>query len=139
MALVALIPGGHHAARPVFLSQCLSAGMGVYPGHHRPAEPAVRAHHEPEAGFFSRTSTGEFVARIMNHTASLQAIISNATTVIVEEPVTLISLLAFVLWKETRLTLLALVVMPVCMVPIVVYGRKVRRSHPRAANPLPPS
>jgi subfamily B ATP-binding cassette protein MsbA len=80
------------------------------------------------AGFFSRTSTGELMARIMSDTGTLQAIISNATTVIVKDPVTLISLLAFVLWKETRLTLLALVVMPVCMVPIVVYGRKVRRS-----------
>jgi subfamily B ATP-binding cassette protein MsbA len=80
------------------------------------------------AGFFSRTSTGELMARIMSDTGTLQGIISNATTVVVKDPVTLVSLLAFVLWKETRLTLLALVVMPVCMVPIVVYGRKVRRS-----------
>ena len=32
------------------------------------------------------------------------------------------------MWKETRLTLISLVIMPVCMVPIVIYGRKVRRS-----------
>jgi ATP-binding cassette, subfamily B, bacterial MsbA len=81
-----------------------------------------------EAGFFSRTSTGELMARIMSDTGTLQGIISNATTVIVKDPVTLISLLCYVLVKETKLTLISLVVMPVCMVPIVIYGRKVRRS-----------
>lgn len=80
------------------------------------------------AGFFSRTSTGELMARIMSDTGTLQGIISNATTVIVKDPVTLVSLLAYVMWRETRLTLISLVVMPICMVPIVVYGRKVRRS-----------
>jgi ATP-binding cassette, subfamily B, bacterial MsbA len=80
------------------------------------------------AGFFSRTSTGELMARIMTDTGTLQGIISNATTVIIKDPVTLVSLLSWVLWKETKLTLLSLVVMPICMLPIIVYGRKVRRS-----------
>ena len=57
-----------------------------------------------------------------------QGIISNATTVVVKDPVTLVSLLTYVMWKETRLTLISLVIMPVCILPIVFYGRKVRRS-----------
>ena len=80
------------------------------------------------AGFFSRTSTGELMTRVMSDTSTLQGIISNATTVVVKDPVTLVSLLTYVMWKETRLTLISLVIMPVCMVPIVIYGRKVRRS-----------
>ncbi|MEI8042262.1 MAG: ABC transporter transmembrane domain-containing protein [Verrucomicrobiota bacterium] len=80
------------------------------------------------AGFFSRTSTGELMTRVMSDTGTLQGIISNATTVVVKDPVTLLSLLTYVMWKETRLTLISLVIMPVCMVPIVIYGRKVRRS-----------
>ena len=80
------------------------------------------------AGFFNRTSTGELMARVMSDTGTLQGIISNATTVIVKDPVTLVSLLAYLTWNYTKLTLISLVVMPICMVPIVVYGRKVRRS-----------
>jgi len=80
------------------------------------------------AGFFTRTSTGELMARLMSDTGTLQGIISNATTVMVKDPVTLVSLLGYLMWNYTKLTLISLVVMPVCMIPIVVYGRKVRRS-----------
>ena len=80
------------------------------------------------AGFFAGTSTGQLMARIMSDTGTLQGIISNATTVIVKDPVTLVSLLAYLMWRYTTLTLISLIVMPVCMVPIVIYGRKVRLS-----------
>ncbi len=82
------------------------------------------------AGFFSRTGTGELMSRTMADTATLQNIISNATSVIVKDPVTLVGLLAFLLWRteQRRLTLIALVVLPVCLVPILIYNRKVRRS-----------
>ena len=80
------------------------------------------------AAFFSRTSTGELMARIMSDTGTLQNIISNATTVMVKDPVTLVSMLGYLMWQQPKLTLISLVVMPVCMVPIVIYGQKVRRS-----------
>ncbi len=80
------------------------------------------------AAFFSRTSTGELMARVNADTATLQNIISNGTTVMVKDPVTLISMLAYLLWQQPKLTLISLIVMPVCMVPIVIYGQKVRRS-----------
>jgi ATP-binding cassette, subfamily B, bacterial MsbA len=128
MALVALIPGvimlrGLFSYLNVYLLQWVSI-RSITDLRNRLFEHIMNL----EAGFFSRTSTGELMARIMNDTGTLQGIISNATTVIVKDPVTLVSLLCYVLVKETKLTLLSLVVMPVCMVPIVVYGKKVRRS-----------
>ncbi len=78
--------------------------------------------------FFSRTSSGELMSRMMSDTQSLQNVLSNATAVIVKDPVTLASLLAYVLWQQPKLTLLSLAVLPVCMVPIVIYSRKVRRA-----------
>lgn len=80
------------------------------------------------ASFYSRTSSSELMSRIMNDTGTLQMVISNLTAVIVKDPVTLISLLAFVLYKQPTLTLISLVVLPVCLAPIVIYSRKVRRS-----------
>jgi ATP-binding cassette, subfamily B, bacterial MsbA len=128
IALVALIPGvimlrGLFSYLNVYLLQWVSI-RAITDLRNRLFEHIMNL----SAGFFSRTSTGELMARIMSDTGTLQGIISNATTVIVKDPVTLVSLLTYVLWKETRLTLLSLVVLPLCMIPIVIYGRKVRRS-----------
>ena len=80
------------------------------------------------AGFFSRMRTGELMSRTLSDTATLQNIISNATSVIVKDPVTLVSLLAYLLWQQPKITLISMVVMPLCMVPVMIYNRKVRHS-----------
>jgi subfamily B ATP-binding cassette protein MsbA len=82
------------------------------------------------AGFFTQTNTGELISRINNDANSLMGIISNATTVVVKDPTTLISTLVYLLWDPARrdLTLISLVVMPLCVIPIAIYGKKVRRS-----------
>lgn len=80
------------------------------------------------AGFFSRTNTGELMSRISNDTAMLQKTISNATATIVKDPATLLGLVVYLLWKEPKLTAISMVVMPLCVIPILIYGRKARRS-----------
>jgi subfamily B ATP-binding cassette protein MsbA len=80
------------------------------------------------ASFFSRASSGELISRTLSDTSALQGIISNATAVMVKDPVTIAALLASLLWRQPRLTLISMVVLPLCVVPIVIYGRKVRRS-----------
>jgi subfamily B ATP-binding cassette protein MsbA len=82
------------------------------------------------AGFFSQNRSGELISRIMSDTGALQNIFSNATSVIVRDPVTLVSVLALLLWRpETRsMTIISLVVLPVCIIPLSVFSRKVRRS-----------
>lgn len=82
------------------------------------------------AGFFTRNSTGHLMARIMSDTAALQGVLSSATGVIVKDPVTLIGLLGGLLWfpPSRKLTLISMVVLPVCMLPLAIYTRKVRRS-----------
>jgi len=82
------------------------------------------------AGFFSANRSGELISRIVSDTFALQNILSGATSVIVRDPVTLIGILCVLLCKpETRkLTLLSMIVLPVCTIPLAVYNRKVRRS-----------
>jgi subfamily B ATP-binding cassette protein MsbA len=46
----------------------------------------------------------------------------------VKDPVTLISLLAYLLWQQPKITFISLVIVPVCVVPVTIYNRKVRRS-----------
>lgn len=80
------------------------------------------------SGFFAKTNTGELMSRTMSDTATLQNIISNSTAVIIKDPATLIGLIALLLWKAPGLTGLSIIVMPLCVIPIVIYGRKGRRS-----------
>jgi len=82
------------------------------------------------AGFFTQTNTGELISRIMNDANTLMGIISNATTVIVKDPVTLITTLVWLFSdpNQRQLTLISMVVLPLCIIPIAVFGRKVRRS-----------
>jgi len=79
------------------------------------------------AGFYNENSSGQLVSRVMNDTAALQNILSNATTVIVRDPVTLISVLIFLFCEEWKLTLISMIVLPICVIPIAIFSRKVRR------------
>jgi subfamily B ATP-binding cassette protein MsbA len=80
------------------------------------------------AGFFTKNPTGELISRIVNDTGALQNILSGATSVIIRDPVTLVSLLAMLLCTQWQITLISMILLPVCMIPISIYSRKVRRS-----------
>ncbi|MFM2295711.1 MAG: hypothetical protein RLZZ350_2124 [Verrucomicrobiota bacterium] len=80
------------------------------------------------ASFFNTTSSGELVSRISNDTGTLQNVLGSTTAVIVKDPATIIGTLVYLLWKQPRLTLISLLVLPVCAIPITIYSRKVRRA-----------
>ena len=80
------------------------------------------------AGFYSKSASGEMVSRVMNDTQQLQTIVTNVTSVIVRDPVSLIGIVALLITQQPRLTLLSIIVMPACILPIAIYSRKIRRS-----------
>jgi subfamily B ATP-binding cassette protein MsbA len=80
------------------------------------------------AGFYTKNATGELVSRVMNDTQQLQTIVTNVTSVIVRDPVSLIGVLLFLVSQQPRLTLLSVIVLPACVLPIAIYSRKIRRS-----------
>jgi subfamily B ATP-binding cassette protein MsbA len=79
-------------------------------------------------GFFNRASTGDLIARITNDTQVLYGIVGSSFSSAVKDPITIFCLLGYQLMTNTTLTLISIVVFPVCIVPIVIYGRKVRKS-----------
>ncbi len=86
------------------------------------------------AGFFSVNRSGELISRIVNDTYALQGIISGATSVIVRDPVILIGILGYLLWRQPMMTLISLAVLPVCMVPLIIFNRKIRRASREMQN-----
>ena len=78
--------------------------------------------------FFHDARSGELISRVNSDTQVLLQVIGSSLLALVREPVTLCSLLVFLLWAQPRLTLVSVLVFPVCVVPIVIFGRKVRKS-----------
>jgi subfamily B ATP-binding cassette protein MsbA len=78
--------------------------------------------------FFSQANTGELISRITSDTQTLLGIFNNAISTSIRDPLTIICLLVYNLSQYPNLTLLSLIVLPVCILPISFYSRKVRRS-----------
>src|SRR5882757_1116827 len=80
------------------------------------------------AGFYTQNSSGQLISRVIADTQVLQLILSNATSVIIRDPVTLVGILGFLFYQQPRLTLISLIALPVCVIPIAIFSRKVRRN-----------
>lgn len=78
--------------------------------------------------FYGEAKTGDLISRITNDTLILNTIIGNSLASIIKDPVTIIILLALVVSAQPQLAMISVLVFPVCLVPILIYGRKVRRS-----------
>jgi ATP-binding cassette, subfamily B, bacterial MsbA len=77
--------------------------------------------------FLSRNSTGELMSRI-GDTAVLQNMIGVSLVTLITQPIRLVSFAVIPFAMYPKLTAIALVTFPLCIIPVVVYNRKVRRA-----------
>jgi subfamily B ATP-binding cassette protein MsbA len=77
--------------------------------------------------FLSRTSTGELMSRI-GDIGLLQNMIGASLVTLIREPINVIMLASVPFFVDPVLTLEALVTLPFCAIPIVIYNKKVRKS-----------
>jgi subfamily B ATP-binding cassette protein MsbA len=77
--------------------------------------------------FLSRNSTGELMSRI-GDVGLLQNMIGASLVTIIRDPVKVLSLAWVVFVIDPVLTLEAMVTLPLCGIPIVIYNKKVRKS-----------
>jgi len=78
--------------------------------------------------FFSRAKTGDLIARITNDTVILYQIIGSSFASVVKDPVTIVVLVGVQLALRPSLTFISILILPVCILPILIYGRRVRKS-----------
>jgi subfamily B ATP-binding cassette protein MsbA len=78
--------------------------------------------------FYSGRQTGELISRATNDVGIVQQAISNVIEDVIKQPVTLVSVLAWLFYTDWRLTLATLVLFPICLIPILVYGRRTRKA-----------
>ena len=78
-------------------------------------------------GFFNRASTGDLMARIEG-AMSVHATIKDAFGVIIREPISILVLIITLVWMQPILSLFTLLIFPLCLIPIALFGRKFRKS-----------
>lgn len=78
-------------------------------------------------GFFVRHSTGELVSRMNNDVMMVQGAMTNAITGIVRDVLTVISLVFVVFYRDYQLALIAMIVFPLAIYPLLNFGRRLKK------------
>jgi len=83
--------------------------------------------HQP-LSFLARNSTGELMSRIGSDVGLLQVMLGVSLVTLIREPINVIAMGCIPLAISWRYTLIALVTLPLCVIPVAIYNRKVRKS-----------
>ena len=77
--------------------------------------------------FFQQERTGVLMSRITNDVNVIKSMVSTAVTSIVRHFFTILGLIFVVLYRDWKLALCALIILPIAFFPVVEFGRRVRR------------
>ena len=80
--------------------------------------------------YFGRCEIGQIISRSVNDTSSIESAVSKSIADLTRAPAELLALSAFVVVYSVQQEILALtvalfIVMPLCVIPILVLGRRV--------------
>lgn len=77
--------------------------------------------------FFEVMRTGDVISRLINDTAMLETVIGSSASMAIRNVLLLIGGLTMLAITSTKLTLLVLAGVPVVVVPIILFGRRVKK------------
>ena len=78
-------------------------------------------------GYFEVMRTGEVISRLTNDTTMLETVIGSSASVAIRNVLLMIGGLVMLALTSGKLTMLVLVGVPLVLVPIIYFGRRVRR------------
>lgn len=77
--------------------------------------------------FYERAHSGEIMSRLTADTTQIKATISTAISQVLRNTVTMIGAVALMIVTSMKLSLLVTIVIPLIVIPLILYGRTVRR------------
>ncbi|NLX24436.1 MAG: ABC transporter ATP-binding protein [Lentisphaerae bacterium] len=86
--------------------------------------------------FFGSSRVGDLISRVTSDTSLLNQLVSNVIGDLIREPFTLIGCVAAMFYLDWKLTVVALVVFPVCILPIMLIGRRIRKASKRGQQSI---
>lgn len=89
----------------------------------------VFAHiHDLSLLYFTSSRTGELISRTTNDSALVQQSVSTVLGDLVREPFVLIAAVGYLFWLDPLLSVVSLVLFPVCIIPVAIFGWRVRKA-----------
>jgi ATP-binding cassette subfamily B protein len=82
---------------------------------------------EQAPGFFETMRTGEVISRLTNDTALLELVIGSSLSVALRNTLIMLGALAMLVITSPKLTALVVLGVPLVVVPILLFGRRVRK------------
>jgi len=92
--------------------------------------------HSLSLSFFTKNPTGVLMSRILNDVSLVQGAVSDSVTGLLKDIFTILGLVFVVFYRDWKLALIALVVFPIAVYPIVRFGRKLRSYSTRSQMTL---
>ena len=89
-----------------------------------------------DLAFFNRTSPGELIARFINDINLLRNSVSNTLVGLGKDSLTTLALGGVIFYEDWRLALIAVVVFPTAIFPIVRIGRRMRKVSDRTQTQI---
>ncbi len=80
-----------------------------------------------DVGYFETTKTGEIMSRLVTDTTVLQVVVGSSLSMALRNVLLMVGGIAMLLVTSVKLTALVILVVPLVIGPIVVFGRRVRR------------
>jgi len=78
--------------------------------------------------FFNKAKSGRLIARVVNDTRMAQNALTSIASDVIKNPVAVLSGIVFLVWQDWVFSLSTLVLFPICIVPVAIFGRKVRQA-----------
>ena len=89
-----------------------------------------------DLAFFQDTASGKLISRLTNDVNLMRNAVSNALTGLIKDSLTLIFLVAVMFEKDWTLALIAFVIFPLALLPIIRIGRRTRKVSSSALSEL---
>ncbi|MDD2236650.1 MAG: ABC transporter transmembrane domain-containing protein [Kiritimatiellae bacterium] len=84
--------------------------------------------HDLGLNYFTQSRTGELISRTTNDSMMVQRAVSNVIGDLIREPFVLIFMIGYLMYLNWQLSIASLVLFPICIVPVALFGRRVRRA-----------
>lgn len=78
--------------------------------------------------FFNRSKSGMLISRVMNDTRMAQNALIGVASSIFKDPISVIGGVGVLVYLDWRFSLTSLVLFPLAILPVAIYGRKVRQA-----------
>jgi len=87
-------------------------------------------------GYFDRMPTGELMSRITNDVNQIQGTVSSVVTGVLMDMFTVLGLVSVIFFRDWFLAIFAVGVFPLCMIPLVRFGRRLRSISTRSQETM---